>query len=74
MNEINDVADWWFTDERIDAEEAAEIVGVSLATFYQYRCNGILVVPTYGYGHKKYFKRSEVKAAAIKRIRYAGIG
>ena len=71
---VNNMADWWFTDERITAQEAAEIAGINLSTFYNYRHTGKLIVPDYRYGVKKFFKKSELQDAIIGRVKHAGIG
>lgn len=68
------IESWWFTDERIDADEAAEMAGLTKGAFYQYRSNGRINVPEYRYGTKKYFKRSELKTAITNRVKRAGIG
>ena len=69
-----EIESWWFTDERIDVDEAAEMAGLSKESFYQYRSNGRINVPEYRYGTKKYFKRSELKKAITNRVKRAGIG
>ena len=59
---------WWETSERFDSEQAAAFFGMKKSSFFVARCQGRLPLPTYRFGNKDFFKRSDCLALIESKV------
>ena len=74
VNPQTPIADWWGTQERLDTEQAAELIGVDVRTLSNYMSRGLFTVPRYKYGKRNFYRRSEILNELANHVEVIGIG
>lgn len=64
-----DNLDWWFTSERIDTEDTANIYNISPKTLNRKRSEGDIKLDVYKLGTENFYKRSQAQADALRRVK-----